>query len=48
MKIVFVGGGATGLLISDPAVIRTTYDVDVIAEIVSYREYVIFSQRLRV
>jgi hypothetical protein len=48
-EIVFVGGCATGLLITDPAAaaVRTTYDVDVIVEIVSYAEYAIFSERLR-
>jgi hypothetical protein len=37
-EIVFVGGCVTGLLITDPgaAPVRMTYDVDVIAEIVSY------------
>jgi hypothetical protein len=36
-EIVFVGGCATGLLITDPgaAPVRATYDVDVIAEIAS-------------
>jgi hypothetical protein len=44
-----VGGCATGLLITDPgaAAVRRTYDVDVIAEIVSYPEYAVFSERLR-
>lgn len=48
-EIVFVGGCATGLLITDPgaAAVRKTYDVDVIAEIASYAEYAIFSERLR-
>lgn len=48
-KVVFVGGCATGLLITDPAAaaVRKTYDVDVIAEIASYAEYTIFSERLR-
>jgi hypothetical protein len=48
-KVVFVGGCATGLLIDDPgaAPVRGTYDVDVIAEIASYAEYTIFSERLR-
>lgn len=48
-EIVFVGGCATALLITDPgaAPARVTYDVDVIAEIVSYAEYVAFSERLR-
>ena len=49
-EIVFVGGCATGLLITDPgaAPVRATYDVDVIAEIGSYADYAIFSERLRV
>jgi hypothetical protein len=48
-EIVFVGGCATGLLIDDPgaARVRGTYDVDVIAEIASYAEYTVFSERLR-
>ncbi len=48
-EIVFVGGCATGLLIDDPgaAPVRGTYDVDVIAEIASYAEYIVFSDRLR-
>jgi hypothetical protein len=48
-EIVFVGGCATALLITDPgaAPARVTYDVDVIAEIVSYAEYVALSERLR-
>jgi hypothetical protein len=48
-EIVFVGGCATGLLINDPAAapVRGIYDVDVIAEIGSYAEYTVFSERLR-
>ena len=48
-EIVFVGGCATELLIDDPAAapVRGTYDVDVIAEIGSYAEYKVFSERLR-
>ena len=48
-EIVFVGGCATGLLITDPgaAAVRATYDVDVITEIASYADYVVFSERLR-
>jgi hypothetical protein len=48
-EIVFVGGCATGLLVTDPgaAQVRVTIDVDVIAEIVSIAEYRIFSERLR-
>jgi hypothetical protein len=48
-EIVFVGGCATGLLVNDPGAppVRSTYDVDVIAEIASYAEYTTFSERLR-
>jgi hypothetical protein len=48
-ELVFVGGCATGLLITDPgaATVRGTYDVDVITEIASYADYVVFSERLR-
>lgn len=48
-EIVFVGGCATELLITDPgaAAVRRTYDVDVIAEIASYAEYAVFSDHLR-
>jgi hypothetical protein len=48
-EVVFVGGCATALLITDPAAapVRVTYDVDVIAEIVSYADYVEFAERLR-
>ena len=48
-EIVFVAGCATGLLIDDPAAapVRGTYDMDIIAEIGSYAEYTVFSERLR-
>lgn len=48
-EVVFVGGCATGLLITDPAAggIRPTTDVDVITEISTYAEYCAFSERLR-
>ena len=48
-EIVFVGGCATELLITDPAAppVRVTDDVDVIAEITSHGEYAKFSTRLR-
>lgn len=48
-EIVFVGGVTLGLLISDEAAapIRATNDVDVIAEIVTYADYIEFSGRLR-
>jgi hypothetical protein len=47
-EIVFVGGCATGFMIDDPAAapVRGTYDVEVIAEIGSYAEYTVFSERL--
>jgi hypothetical protein len=49
-ELVFVGGCATGLMITDEAApsVRPTIDVDAIAEITSYVEYVNFSERLRV
>jgi len=39
-ELVFVGGCTTALLITDPAAaeVRSTYDVDAIAEITSYAE----------
>ncbi|HEY0308917.1 MAG TPA: hypothetical protein VGB94_12215 [Acidobacteriaceae bacterium] len=48
-EIVFVGGITLGLLITDKASapIRGTKDVDVIAEIVTYADYIAFSERLR-
>ena len=48
-EIVFVGGVTLGMLITDAAAapIRGTTDVDVIAEIVTYADYIAFSERLR-
>jgi len=48
-EIVFVGGVTLGLLIDDQAAapIRGTTDVDVIAEIITYADYIEFSERLR-
>ena len=48
-EIVFVGGITLGLLITDQAAapIRGTTDVDVIAEIATYADYIAFSERLR-
>ncbi len=48
-ELVFVGGCVTGLLITDEAVpgVRATIDVDAIAGITSYHEYVKFAERLR-
>jgi len=47
-ELVFVGGCATGLLVSDKAAgeVRPTFDVDAIAEIRSYVEYTTFGERL--
>lgn len=47
--MVFVGGCATGLLISDPAAapIRATEDVDVIAQVFTKSEYYRLSEKLR-
>ena len=46
-EIVFVGGVNLGLLITDKAAapIRSTDDVDVIAEILTYVDYIAFSER---
>ncbi len=48
-EMVFVGGCATGLLLTDPAAppIRATQDVDVITEVASLAEYHQLSRRLR-
>ena len=48
-RIAFVGGCATGLLITDPgaAPVRPTLDVDVIAEVGSYAEYTTLELQLR-
>jgi hypothetical protein len=48
-ELVFAGGYATGLLISDPAAsgIRATRDVDTITEVASYAAYAALSERLR-
>jgi hypothetical protein len=48
-ELVFVGGCATALLITDSAAadVRPTFDVDAIAEITSYAAYAEFSERLR-
>lgn len=47
-QLVFLGGCATGLLITDPAApdIRSTVDVDVIVEVSSLPDYHAFSQQL--
>lgn len=48
-EMVFLGGCATGLMLTDPAAppIRVTRDVDVITEVASLGEYHRLSQRLR-
>ena len=48
-QMVFVGGCATGLLITDKAapVIRVTKDVDAIVQVVSMSEYYQLSEKLR-
>ena len=48
-ELVFVGGCATGLLISDNAAppIRVTRDVDAIVQVLSHAEYYHFANRLR-
>ncbi len=48
-EIAFVGGVTLGLLITDAtaAPIRGTNDVDVIAEIITYADYIALSERLR-
>ncbi len=48
-RFAFVGGCATGLLITDPASppVRMTKDVDVIAELTSYGEYASLGEELR-
>jgi predicted nucleotidyltransferase len=47
-EIVLVGACAPGLLVTDPGAssVRRTFDVDVIAEIISYSGLVAFSERL--
>lgn len=48
-ELVFLGGCATGLLITDPAAppIRATLDVDVIVQVTSLSDYHRLSERLR-
>ena len=47
--LVFVGGCATGLLITDPAAapVRATYDVDAIAQVFSQAGYYRFAEQLK-
>jgi hypothetical protein len=48
-ELVFVGGCATALLITDKAAadVRPTFDVDAIADITSYAAYAEFSERFK-
>jgi hypothetical protein len=48
-KVVFVGGCATGLFITDPAMpeVRVTQDVDIIVEVASRMEYYRLEEELR-
>ena len=48
-EMVFLGGCATGLLITDPAApsVRVTMDVDLITEVASLRDYYQLAERLR-
>lgn len=48
-ELVFVGGGTTGIFVTDPAAggIRPTKDVDAIVDVTSYAQYTALSDRLR-
>ncbi len=48
-EVVFVGGSTLDLLVTDEgaAPIRGTVDVDVIVEITTYADYIVFSERLQ-
>jgi len=48
-QIVFVGGCATGLLLTDPAAppVRASLDIDVVVEVTSYAEFTALEDRLR-
>jgi hypothetical protein len=48
-EMVFIGGSATGLLVSDPGAmpIRATIDVDVLVEVASLVNYHALSEKLR-
>jgi len=45
----FIGGAVLGLLVDDPKLseIRSTKDVDVVVEVVTYGEYMALEERLR-
>ena len=47
--LVFVGGCATGLLLTDPAAapVRATFDIDAIAQVLSRAEYYQFAEKLK-
>ena len=48
-EVVFAGGAATGLLVTDSAIadVRPTIDVDVIVEVISHPDYFRLEERLR-
>lgn len=48
-EVVFAGGAATGLLITDPAIpdVRPTIDIDIIVEVITRTDYYRLEQRLR-
>ncbi len=48
-ELVFIGGCATGLLLSDPAAppLRVTMDVDVMVEVATLSRYHKFTEKLR-
>ena len=48
-EVVFAGGTATGLLMTDPAIpdVRPTIDIDVIVEVITRTDYYRLQQRLR-
>jgi len=47
--VVFVGGAVAGLFSTDPAAadVRPTYDVDLVADVLTYNEYVQLEAKLR-
>lgn len=48
-ECIFVGGAATGLLLTDPAIpdVRPTVDIDIIVELATRKDYYLFAERLR-